>query len=69
MGVEPEKSTEQVVRKAEQIVEINLRSFDTPPRPVSKGNRKDRAAVERMKRSGITETDPAYERELGYQHG
>ena len=27
------------------------------------------AAVERMKRSGITETDLAYERELGYQHG
>ena len=64
-----EKSTEQVVRKAEQIVEIKLRSFDTPPRPVSKGNRKDRAAVERMKRSGITEIDLAYERELGYQHG
>ena len=64
-----EKSTEQVIRKAEQIVEINLRSFDTPPRPVSKGNRKDRAAVDRMKKSGITERDLAYERELGYQHG
>ena len=64
-----EKFTEQVIRKAEQIVEINLRSFDTPPRPVSKGNRKDWAAVERMKKSGITERDLAYERELGYQHG
>ena len=64
-----EKSAEQVIRKAEQIVEINLRSFDIPPRPVSKGNRKDRAAVERMKKSGITEKDLAYERELGYQHG
>lgn len=64
-----EKSTEQVIRKAEQIVEIDLRSFDIPPRPVSKGNRKDRAAVERMKKSGITEKDLAYERELGYQHG
>ena len=40
-----EKSTEQVIRKAEQIVEIDLRSFDIPPRPVSKGNRKDRPAV------------------------
>jgi hypothetical protein len=64
-----EKSTEQVIRKAEQIVEIDLRSFDIPPRPVSKGNRKDRTAVERMKKSGITEKDLAYERELGYQHG
>lgn len=64
-----EKSTEQVIRKAEQIVEVNLRSFDIPPRPVSKGNRKDRVAVERMKKSGITEKDLAYERELGYQHG
>ena len=64
-----EKSTEQVIRKAEQIVEIDLRSFDIPPHPVSKGNRKDRAAVERMKKSGITEKDLAYERELGYQHG
>ena len=64
-----EKSAEQVIHKAEQIVEIDLRSFDIPPRPVSKGNRKDRAAVERMKKSGITEKDLAYERELGYQHG
>ena len=64
-----EKSTEQVIRKAEQIGEIDLRSFDIPPHPVSKGNRKDRAAVERMKKSGITEKDLAYERELGYQHG
>ena len=60
-----EKSTEQVIRKAEQIVEINLRSFDIPPRHVSKGNRKDRAAVDHMKRSGITERDLSYERELG----
>lgn len=31
--------------------------------------RKDRNAVERMKRTGITETDLEYERTIGYQNG
>ena len=67
--MEQEESTEEIIQSAERIVSMDLRSYDTPPRPVSKGSRKDRAAVERMKKSGITKADLEYEAEIGYQHG
>ena len=67
--MEQEESTEEIIQSAERIVSMDLRSYDTPPRPVSKGSRKDRAAVERMKKSGITKDDLVYEAEFGYQHG
>lgn len=35
----------------------------------SKATRKDREAVERMRRSGITPSDLTYERDLGYKNG
>ena len=64
-----EESTEEIIQSAEKIVNVDLEIYDTPPRPVSKGSRKDRAAVERMKKSGITKADLEYEAEIGYQHG
>ena len=68
MGSE-EETTEDIIAKAEAVVDLDLKAYDTPPRPVSKGSRKDRAAVERMKKSGITKADLEYEAEIGYQHG
>ena len=67
--MEQEESTEEIIQSAEKIVNVDLEIYDTPPRPVSKGSRKDRAAVERMKKSGITKADLEYEAEIGYQHG
>ena len=64
-----EESAEDIIRSAENIVNLDLKVYDTPPRPISKGSRKDRAAVERMKRTGITKADLEYEAEIGYQHG
>ena len=56
---------------------IDVSSYDensayTPPRATlnsNKATRKDREAVARMKRTGITEADLEYERELGYHNG
>lgn len=64
-----EESADDIIKSAEIIVNLDLRSYDTPPQPVSKGSRKDRAAVERMKKTGITKADLEYEAEIGYAHG
>lgn len=64
-----EASTEEIIKKTEGIIDMDLRSFDTPPQPISKGSRRDNSAVERMKRTGITQKDLDYERETGYKHG
>lgn len=64
-----EETTEDIIRKAQDVVDLDLKSYDTPPKPVSRGSRKDRAAVERMRKSGITQADLDYERKIGYQHG
>ena len=68
MGSE-EETTEDIIAKAEAVVDLDLKAYDTPPRPVSKGSRKDRAAIERVKKTGITKADLEYEAEIGYQHG
>ena len=67
--MEQDESTEDIIKSAEKIVNVDLKIYDTPPRPVSKGSRKDRAAVERIKKTGITKADLEYEAEIGYQHG
>lgn len=64
-----DESAEEIIESAEKIVDLDLKSFDTPPRPISKGSRKDKASVERMKKTGITKADLEYEAEIGYQHG
>ena len=68
MGSE-EETTEGIIAKAEAVVDLDLKAYDTPPRPVSKGSRKERAAIERVKKTGITKADLEYEAEIGYQHG
>ena len=65
----PKSISEEIIKKTEGIIDMDLRSFDTPPQPISKGSRRDNSAVERMKRTGITQKDLDYERETGYKHG
>ena len=67
----------EMIQKCLDETGIDVSSYDeetsySPPRATlnsSTATRKDREAVARMRRRGITEADLAYERELGYRNG
>lgn len=66
--MEAEESRESLVRRCLAETGVDVSGFDVPPRS-AKSTRKDRAAVERMRRTGITQKDMDEERRIGYQHG
>ena len=67
----------EMIRKCLDETGIDVGSLDeeasySPPRAAlnsSTATRKDREAVARMRKTGITEADLQYERELGYHNG
>ena len=69
-----------LVRKARERIGLDTSFYDAPSpddenigrsvlAATAKGTRKDRAAINRMRRSGITEADLEYERDTGYSNG
>ena len=75
----PEEMTDRnaVIQKCKEQTGIDVSHYDeeicsTPSRATMTTNtasRKDREAVKRMKATGITAADLAYERDLGYRNG
>ena len=63
-----EDSKESIVRRCLAETGVDVSGFDVPPQ-TAKSTRKDRAAVERMRKTGITEKDLEDEKRIGYQHG
>lgn len=73
------EDTEVLVQKCKETTGFDASVYDKPGTsgPPSRANmptsqrasRKDQAAIDRMKMSGITETDLEYERQTGYQNG
>lgn len=73
------EGTEALVQKCQETTGFDASVYDKPGTsgPPSRANmsttarasRKDQAAIDRMKRSGITEADLEYERQTGYQNG
>lgn len=73
------EDTADLNRKCLSETGFDASVYDTPGTsgPPSRANmpaaarasRKDQAAIDRMKRSGITEVDLEYERRIGYQNG
>lgn len=64
-----DETRDSIIARAEEVINLELKSFDTPPKPKPRGGRKDKAAAERMRKSGITQADLDYEKEIGYAHG
>ena len=71
-------SREELIKKASELTGIDTTPYDDPGQSPtlramvgsnSHASKKDRAAVARMKRTGITEADLAYEKRLGYTNG
>ena len=71
------KDRESMIARCLEETGVDVSSYDedsayTPPRATMNTNvatRKDRAAVEWMRKSGITQTDLEYEKDLGYKNG
>lgn len=72
----PDRNT--LLRAAHGMTGVNMTFYDDPGKPpitrattteYSKPTRKDREAVARMRRTGITKTDLEYEKRLGYSNG
>ncbi len=63
-----EDSKEGIVQRCLTETGVDVSGFDVPPQ-TAKSTRKDRAAVERMRKTGITQKDLEDERRIGYQHG
>ena len=64
-----DETRDSITTKAQEIISLDLKIYDTPPKPIPRGSRKDKAAAERMRKTGITQEDLAYEKEIGYSHG
>lgn len=71
-------SWKDLVRKAKELTGIETTRYDDPGQPPilrgmpgtnSNASKKDRDAVARMRRTGITEEDLSYEKQLGYTNG
>ena len=63
-----EDSKEGIVQRCLTETGVDVSGFDVPPQ-TTKSTRKDKAAVERMRKTGITQKDLEDERRIGYQHG
>ena len=63
-----EKSVEKIKQKALDITGVDVGYADTPPVTI-KTSRRDIKAVERMRKTGITQSDLEEEKQIGYQHG
>lgn len=68
MNVEDAIDKDSFVQRCLDETGVDTRGVDTLPTK-AKSTRKDAAAVERMKRTGITPKDLEYERKTGYQNG
>lgn len=63
-----ETSRDVIIKECLDETGVDVCGVDTNPAP-QPYTRKDKAAVERMKRTGITQRDLEYERKTGYQNG
>ena len=63
-----ETDAETIISRCLSETGVDVRGVDTPP-PSVKSILRDKAAVERMKKTGITAADLEKEKQIGYQHG
>jgi len=63
-----ETDAETIISRCLSETGVDVRGVDTPP-PSVKSILRNKAAVDRMKKTGITAADLEKEKQIGYQHG